>query len=182
MNSSQLNSAADGVALSLCVGREDACRGTVLADSDSDSDDDDDDDDGDAGGGDALLARAQRRCHQTKQLGTVRVMWDDCDVSRHRVGREGHVDIWCIDAAPGGQYYRDHLAVLDTEMMSTSGGGFAADDNKDDDDDDDDDDAEEVMRADVGTCCIGTPLGRRAAPYLFSLAAVTCSFYRALAH
>ena len=125
----------------------------MLADSDSDTDDDndhdDDDDDGESDDGKKIIDRAVRRCHQTKLHGTVRVMWNDDDVSRHRVGQEGHVDVWCIDTAPGGQYYRDHLAVLDNKLM---------DDGDDDDDDDDDDEVTEANASEP--CSITTPLGR----------------------
>jgi len=161
----------------LCVDDEQqACRGTVLteSDSDSDSDDDDKDDDGDGdGGGDGgggggddgkagkvLMDRAVRRCHEPKSHGTVRVLFDGCHgISRHRVGREGHVDVWCIDTAPGGQYYRDHLAVLDPTLMSTSRCRSA------DDDDDDDETA-----ADGGVCSIRPPLGNSAV----CLSLITC--------
>jgi len=99
-----------------------------------------------------LLERARRRRDQTpKQHGTVRVLWShgDGDASQHRVGHDGHVDVWCIDTAPGGQYYRDHLAALDCKLMASTG---------DDTDDDDDDDDDEVAAA--GPNCITTsPLG-----------------------
>ena len=114
----------------MCVGKDELCQGSVLADSDSDSHSDDDDDEPRAG--EELLERARQRCSQTKVHGTVRVLWNNGNVSRHRVGREGHVDVWCIDTVAGGQYYRDHLAVLDSEL--TGGRGLARDDDDDDDD------------------------------------------------
>jgi len=84
----------------------------------------------------------------------VRVLWEDTDTSKHRLGQGGHVDVWCTDTAPGGQYYRDHLAVLDSQLMTTDG-------NDDDSDDDDEDSSQGVTDgADgEGTCSIRRPLG-----------------------
>jgi len=133
----------------LSVGGDEAGRGTVLAESESDSDADGDDDND----GKELMERARRRHHESKLHGTVRVIWTDGDVSRHRVGNEGHVDVWCIDTAPGGQYYKDHLAVLDAELMY-GGRSLAAEDDDEDDDDDD-----EEMSAAGAVSSLRTPLG-----------------------
>ena len=147
----------------MLVGGDEAGRGTVLAESDVDSDSDDDDNDNNKDVK-ALLERAQRRSRQTKLHGTVRVIWSDSDVRRHRVGQEGHVDVWCIDTAPGGQYYREHLAVLDCELMATGGRSLAAGDDDDEDDDDDDD----VGAAAAGASSIRTPLGNSVSSLLLS--------------
>jgi len=125
---------------------EEACCGTVVDDSDADTDSDDDDDDA----SDALERAVRQRHEAPKQHGTVRVMWEDTEPSgRLRVGRDGHVDVWCIAAAPGGEYYRDHLAVLDRSLMMSPGAA--------DSDDDDDDDSDK----DSGSCSFRTttPLG-----------------------
>jgi len=131
----------------------------VLADTDTDSDDedDDDDDDDDDDGGRALMGRLLRRGRsKPKHHGTVRVQWsDDSDPSRVRVGRDGRVDVWCLDSAPGGQFYRDHLGLLDGKIVSTAA-----------DDDDDDDDNDEVWVAEAAGVAdsirtrtpLGTPL------------------------
>lgn len=126
-----------------CVEGDEACRGTVLTDSDSDanssssSSDNDDDDDGD---GAAVLDKvvARRRRRQTlkhRTLGTVRVLWSDAESGprRHRLGRDGRVDVWCVDSAPGGQFYPDHLAVLDRELLPSH--DDSADDSENDDGD-----------------------------------------------
>ena len=119
-----------------CEDGDQQCQGTVLADTDSDSDtdDDDDDDDNDDDGEDrerALLARLIRRHHSPKHHGMVRVLWSDSEPGRVRLGRDGHVDIWCVSSEPGGQFYRDHLGVLDDKLVS------AGDDDDNDDDGDD---------------------------------------------
>jgi len=119
----------------VCEGGDEQCRGTVLADSDNESDTDDSDDDvqDTDDGSSALITRLLRRRRTSpKHHGTVQVLWteSDSEPSRMRVGRDGSVDVWCLDAAPGGQYYRDHLGVLDGSLMSTG-------DCNDEDDSDD---------------------------------------------
>jgi len=131
--------------LCLCEGGDEKCRGTVLADSDNDSGTDDNDDDNDNDDDDvdrsedssrALMIRRWRQyqSRSPKHHGTVRVLWSgsDSDPSWMRVGRDGCVDVWCLDKAPGGQYYRDHLGVLDSSLVFTG------------DRDEEDDDGDEV--------------------------------------
>jgi len=116
-----------------------------------------------------LLERVRRRIGQTaKHHGTVRVIWShgNGDVSRHRVGRDGHVDVWCIDTAPGGQYYRDHLAPLDSRLMATGDDAEASDD---DDDDDDDDELAAAAAAREASSIRTTPLGESRHLLLVSL-------------
>jgi len=154
----------------VCIGGGEASRGTVLAELDTDNQSDDDDNDDDDNNDDnadndkddsqVLLERALRRRRQPKLHGTVRVIWnhsEDGDVSRHRVGHEGHVDVWCIATAPGGAYYKEHLAMLDRELVADSGWSLAAEDGGDDDDDDDV--VEQEEEAGETRSSIKTPLG-----------------------
>ena len=53
-----------------------------------------------------------------KTSGLVRVLWEENGmVLEHRLGREGQVDVKCIEPASGGSYFVDHLAILDVEMI-----------------------------------------------------------------
>jgi len=48
-------------------------------------------------------------------------MWDNGDITEHRRGFEGKVDVYCrdaSDAASGGFCYAEHLGVLDVNLMT----------------------------------------------------------------
>ena len=43
----------------------------------------------------------------------VRVRWETSgEANVYRVGCRGKVDLQCVDEAPGGYYYREHLSVV----------------------------------------------------------------------
>jgi len=37
-----------------------------------------------------------------------------------KVGRDGLVDVWCVDSAAGDTFYRQHLGLLDGSVMGHS--------------------------------------------------------------
>ena len=43
----------------------------------------------------------------------VRVRWETSgEANVYRVGCRGKVDLQCVDEAPGGYYYREHLSIV----------------------------------------------------------------------
>jgi E3 ubiquitin-protein ligase mind-bomb len=57
--------------------------------------------------------------HTVKDQGHIRVKWDSNEhVVEHRCGVDGKVDVWSVDCASGGQFYLEHLPLLDYQLMA----------------------------------------------------------------